>query len=473
LKKLIASVFLVAGLVVGAPAASYAVPAQLPDFTQLVEQEGKAVVNINTTQTVHDVVPDVPEGLENDPFYEFFRRFAPPRPREYQAQSLGSGFILSPDGYVLTNAHVVGRADDIRVTLTDRREFKAKLIGADKSTDIALLKIDATNLPVVRLGSSARLKVGEWVVAIGSPFGFENSVTAGVVSAKGRQLPDSEYVPFIQTDVAINPGNSGGPLFNLNGEVVGINSQIYSRSGGFMGISFSIPIDEALKVADSLKVKGKVVRSRIGVAIQDMSRELAASFGLASPDGALIANVDPEGPAGKAGLRSGDVVLKVNGSPVSSPSDLARMISAAPPGSRVDLQVWRDRKPQSLQVTVEEMRDKDMKAASQQQDKPASAGNDRQLGQVGLLLRELSAAQLSQLGVRYGLLVERSSGTARTSGILPGDVIIGVAGEPLSSLKQFAAILGKTPKGGVVPVRLLRQGNNLFVALKVGEGSQG
>jgi serine protease Do len=280
-----------------------ALAAQLPDFTDLVEKQGGAVVNISTTQSVRNpLLPQAPQLQEDDPFYEFFRRFIPnPGPREFQSQSLGSGFIISQDGYILTNAHVVETAEEITVKLTDKREFKAKVIGADRRTDIALIKIDASSLPAVRFGDPNRLKVGEWVLAIGSPFGFENTVTAGIVSAKGRSLPQENYVPFIQTDVAVNPGNSGGPLFNLRGEVVGINSQIYSRTGGFMGLSFAIPIDVANEVAQQLRTTGKVTRGRIGVVIQPITKELADGFGLSKLQGALVNSVEKGGPADRPG----------------------------------------------------------------------------------------------------------------------------------------------------------------------------
>src|SRR2546422_1297748 len=315
----------------------------LPDFTRLVEDQGNAVVNISTTQAVRrtGALPQVP-GMEDEEVLEFFRRFIPrqpgpgqpgpgPSPRS-ESRSLGSGFIISQDGYVLTNAHVVEGADEITVKFTDKREFKAKVIGADKRTDIALIKIDATGLPAVRFGDPAKLKVGEWVVAIGSPFGFENTVTAGIVSAKGRSLPQENFVPFIQTDVAINPGNSGGPLFNMRGEVVGINSQIYSRTGGFMGLSFSIPIDVALDIQKQLRDKGRVARGRIGVVIQEVSKELAESFGLSRPVGALVNSVEKGGPAEKAGVETGDIILKFDGKPVSSSNELPRIVGNTKPG---------------------------------------------------------------------------------------------------------------------------------------------
>src|SRR4249920_3853300 len=312
----------------------FAVPvaaaAQLPDFTDLVEKQGPAVVNISTTQSVRNpLLPQIPNLQEDDPFYEFFRRFAPqPGPREFQSQSLGSGFIISQDGYILTNAHVVETADEITVKLTDKREFKAKVIGADRRTDIALIKIDAGGLPAVRFGDPTKLRVGEWVLAIGSPFGFENTVTAGIVSAKGRSLPQENYVPFIQTDVAVNPGNSGGPLFNLKGEVVGINSQIYSRTGGFMGLSFAIPIDVAMDISSQLRTAGRVSRGRIGVVIQEVTKELAESFGLPKPSGALVTGVEKGGPAEKGGVETGDIILRFDGKQVSASSDLPRIVGS-------------------------------------------------------------------------------------------------------------------------------------------------
>ncbi|MGH8671472.1 MAG: Do family serine endopeptidase, partial [Burkholderiales bacterium] len=320
--------------------------AELPDFTGLVDREGLKVVNVSTTQTLvrSPMLPQMPNLPEDHPFYDFFKRFGPPQlaPREFEAKSLGSGFIISNDGYILTNAHVVMAADDITVRLTDKREFKAKVIGADKRTDVALLKIEAKGLPMVTMGNPDRLKVGEWVVAIGSPFGFESSVTAGIVSAKGRALPSDSYVPFIQTDVAINPGNSGGPLFNLSGEVVGINSQIYSRTGGFMGLSFAIPIDVAMGVADQLRTSGKVSHGWLGVMIQDVTEDLADSFGLNEARGALIAKVDTDSPADKSGLKPGDVILSFAGKPVQTSADLPRIVGNTKPGEQVAVTLWRD-----------------------------------------------------------------------------------------------------------------------------------
>src|SRR5918912_3084405 len=334
--------------------------AQLPDFTDLVEKHGGAVVNISTTQTSRNPLAGrLPSVPEDDPLYEFFRRFmpnpGPGTPREFQSQSLGSGFIISADGYVLTNAHVVEAADEITVKLTDKRELKARVIGSDRRTDIALLKIEATGLPFVRFGNPERLRVGEWVVAIGSPFGFENTVTAGIVSAKGRSLPQETFVPFLQTDVAINPGNSGGPLFNMKGEVVGINSAIYSRTGGFMGLSFAIPIDVALDVQKQLKEKGRVARGRIGVVIQEVTRDLATSFGLERARGALVNSVEKGSPAEKAGIEASDIIVAFDGKQVDSSSDLPRLVGGTRPGSNSTVEVWRKGATKKLTLTVAEL----------------------------------------------------------------------------------------------------------------------
>ncbi|HTY99633.1 MAG TPA: Do family serine endopeptidase, partial [Rhodocyclaceae bacterium] len=342
--------------------AGLAVADGLPDFTELAAKQGASVVNISTTQTVTRNRQANPFPFdEDDPSFEFFRRFMPRQhpgiPQEFKNHSLGSGFIVSPDGYILTNAHVVDGADEVQVRLTDKREFKAKTIGADRRTDVALIKIEATNLPTVRLGDPERLRVGEWVIAIGSPFGFENSVTAGIVSAKGRALPQENFVPFIQTDVAVNPGNSGGPLFNMKGEVVGINSQIYSRSGGYMGLSFAIPIDVAMEVQGQLRASGKVSRGRIGVAIQEVTKELADSFGLAKPQGALVATVEKGGPGDKAGIEAGDVILKFDGKAVVQSADLPRIVGAVKPGSKATAQVWRQGGVKDLVVAVGEWQD--------------------------------------------------------------------------------------------------------------------
>ncbi|MGL5986686.1 MAG: DegQ family serine endoprotease, partial [Burkholderiales bacterium] len=386
----------------------------LPDFTTLVEQRGSAVVNISTTQMVtqrnaHGGMPGVPD---DDPLNEFFKRFMPPQhPRPYQTQSLGSGFIISPDGIILTNAHVVADADEVTVRLSDKRELKAKVLGSDKRTDVAVIRINAENLPTVPLGEPSQLKVGEWVVAIGSPFGFDSSVTAGIVSAKGRSLPDENYVPFLQTDVPINPGNSGGPLFNMRGEVVGINSQIYSRSGGYMGISFAIPIDVAMNVAKQLQQSGKVSRGRIGVQIQPLTQELAQSFGLKSTEGALVSQVEGNGPAAKAGLQAGDVILKFNNQTVKSSNELPLIVANVQPGSKVPLALWRKGKEVNLSITVGEMPSE--RVASEQPAEPQVAKIQR----LGLNVSDLDAQEKAELGLRGGVLVEGAEGEAAKAGI--------------------------------------------------------
>jgi serine protease Do len=433
----------------------------LPDFTALVEKEGPAVVNISTTQTVrgggHLQIP----GLsEDDPFYEFFRRFMPPEqgPREHQEQSLGSGFIISDDGYILTNTHVVDGADEVTVKLTDKREFKAKVIGKDQRADVALLKIDAKGLPKVALGDPSKLKVGEWVAAIGSPFGFENSVTAGIVSAKGRSLPDENYVPFIQTDVAVNPGNSGGPLFNLNGEVVGINSQIYSRTGGYMGLSFAIPIDVALDVTEQLRTTGKVSRGKLGIGIQELSSDLAASFGLSSSNGALVASVEPDSPAAKAGISVGDVILKYDGKAVPSSRNLPRMVAATKPGSKVKVEVWRKGASKELSVTVGEL-----PAEKLAQRGDASPGETNRLG---LAVSELSEEQRKQAHVDHGLLVQAVDGAAAKAGIRPGDIILALNNTEITSIEQFAKLAKESATGRSLALLVRRGDNTLFIPVK-------
>ena len=376
----------------------FQVAAQLPDFTDLVEKQGAAVVNISTTQTARSPMAGRGGGGGGGGAYRTcprtirstnssgascrIRSRRAETPREFQSQSLGSGFIISADGFVLTNAHVVEAADEITVKLTDKRELKAKVIGSDRRTDIALLKIDANGLPFVRFGNPERLRVGEWVVAIGSPFGFENTVTAGIVSAKGRSLPQENFVPFIQTDVAVNPGNSGGPLFNLRGEVVGINSAIYSRTGGFMGLSFAIPIDVANDIVQQLKSVGRVIRGRIGVVIQPVTKELADSFGLQKPQGALVSSVEKGGPAEKAGVEAGDVILRFDGKPVSASEDLPRIVGGTKPGNRVPMQVWRNKASRDVQVTVAELQEDRNAAAEARREAAASdTGCLRHVGQ--------------------------------------------------------------------------------------------
>ena len=443
--------------------------AQLPDFTDLVEKYGGAVVNISTTQTAKSPLagrglPNIPE---DDPFFEFFRRFMPNpgqgAPREFQSQSLGSGFIMSADGYVLTNAHVVEAADEITVKLTDKRELKAKVIGADKRTDIALLKIEASGLPFVRFGDPNRLRVGEWVVAIGSPFGFENSVTAGIVSAKGRSLPQENFVPFIQTDVAVNPGNSGGPLFNLRGEVVGINSAIYSRTGGFMGLSFAIPIDVANEIVQQLKTTGRVIRGRIGVVIQPVTRELADGFGLPKAIGALVNSVEKGGPAEKAGVEPGDVILRFDGKVVSSSEDLPRIVGATKPGSRVPMQIWRSKAARDVQVMVAELPDDRAAATQKRGAKPPTTAP----GVFGMTLSELTDAQRKELKVEGGVLVGEVQGAAARAGIRRGDVILGVNNQDVKSVEHFRELMTQVEKGRIVALLVRRGGNSLYIPFRV------
>jgi len=445
--------------------------AQLPDFTELVEKQGAAVVNISTTQSAsrNALSRQLPQLDENDPFYEFFRRFMPNNPnpgqqgpRGFQAQSLGSGFIISADGYILTNAHVVEGADEVSVKLTDKREFKAKVIGTDRRTDVALIKIDAGGLPTVRFGDPGRLKVGEWVVAIGSPFGFENTVTAGIVSAKGRSLPQENFVPFIQTDVAVNPGNSGGPLFNLRGEVIGINSQIYSRTGGFMGLSFAIPIDVANDIAQQLRTTGKVTRGRIGVVIQPVTRELADGFGLPKPQGALVNSVEKGGPAEKAGIEAGDVILRFDGKPVNSSEDLPRIVGATKPGSSIAVQVWRNKAARDLQVVVAELSD-DRAARQARGGKPQPQAGSR----FGMALAELGDAQRKELKVEGGVLVEGVQGAAAQAGLRRGDVILAINNQDVKSVEQFQQLMGGFEKGRIVALLVRRGGNSLYIPFRI------
>jgi serine protease Do len=457
----------------------FAQPQGLPDFADLAEKQGAAVVNVSTTQVIKGQQFGHPFPFdEDDPAYEFFRRFMPRQmpkmpnmPREFKNQSLGSGFIVSPDGYVLTNAHVVDGADEVLVKLTDKREFKAKVVGADKRTDVALLKIEATGLPVVTMGDPNRLRVGEWVVAIGSPFGFENSVTAGIVSAKGRSLPDETLVPFIQTDVAINPGNSGGPLFNMKGEVVGINSQIYSRSGGYMGLSFAIPIDVAMEVQNQLRTTGKVNRGRIGVAIQEVTKELADSFGLAKPQGALVATVEKGMPADKAGIEMGDIILKFDGKPVMQSVDLPRIVGATKPGSRVTVQVWRKGASKDLQITVGQMPDdKEAPATKRGGKSPDSATPNK----LGLVLSELTPDGRKQHDVDHGLVVDDVRNGGSRTGLRSGDVILAMISKgvqtDLKSVEQFNALLSKLDKSSVFTLLVLRGDARTFVTIRgVGE----
>jgi len=436
--------------------------AQLPDFTELVEKQGAAVVNISTTQSTRNApAQQLPQLDENDPFYEFFRRFIPnPGPREFQSQSLGSGFVITADGYILTNAHVVDSADDVTVRLTDKREFKAKVIGADRRTDIALIKIEASGLPVVQFGDPGRLKVGEWVVAIGSPFGFDNTVTAGIVSAKGRSLPQENFVPFIQTDVAVNPGNSGGPLFNLRGEVVGINSQIYSRTGGFMGLSFAIPIDVANNIAQQLRTTGKVTRGRIGVVIQPLTKELADGFGMSKPQGALVNAVEKGGPADKAGIEAGDVILRFDGKVVNASEDLPRIVGGTKPGNKVTVQVWRNKTTRDLQVTVAELSD-------DKGERKPRGGKPQPATQFGMGLADLTDAQRKELKVEAGILVESVQGAAGRAGLRRGDVILAVNNQDVKSVEQFRQLMSSFDKGRIVALLVRRGGNSLYIPFRL------
>ena len=443
---------------------------ELPDFAGLVEQQGATVVNISTKKLVHNsknfpAIPNLPKG---DPFFDFFKRFTPPGPKEQESQSLGSGFVISEDGYIMTNAHVVSSADEINVRLTDKREFKAKVIGADKRTDVALLKIEASGLSKVILGDPNTLKVGEWVLAIGSPFGFDSSVTAGIVSAKGRSIPQENYVPFIQTDAAINPGNSGGPLFNTNGEVIGINSQIYTRSGGSMGLSFAIPIDVAMDVVNQLRTSGKVTRGRIGVVIQEVTRDLAESFGLGKAVGALISSVEKGGAAEKAGIQVSDVILKFDGKTITTSIDLPRVVAATRPGSKVAVQLWRRGANMDVSLTVGEMPDDDRVARGDgNPGEKADAGES--VARLGLSLSELTEEQKRELQVDGGLVVEEVTSAAARAELQPGDVILSVGNTAVRSLGQFNDELKKIPKGRNVALLVRRGDVVLYVAIRLDE----
>jgi serine protease Do len=436
----------------------------LPNFADLAEKQGPAVVNVSTTQTVHTQQGGMPPGSEEDPFNDFFRRFGPPQPpRDYETRSLGSGFILSQDGYILTNSHVVEAADDITVRLTDKREFKAKVIGSDRRTDVAVLKIEATGLPAVSVGDPNKLRVGEWVVAIGSPFGFDNSVTAGIVSAKGRSLPQENFVPFIQTDVAINPGNSGGPLFNLNGEVVGINSMIFSRTGGFMGLSFAIPIDVAIDVAKQLQATGRVSRGRIGVVIQEVTKELAESFGLSKPSGALVNSVEKGSPADKAGILPSDVILKFDNKEVTASNELPRIVAATKPGSKVSLQVWRKGEKKDLQITVVETPDE--RVAKRQP--PGKKASGETLAKLGLSVAELTPDQKNELSIANGVLVENAEGAAAKAGIRRGDVIQAVNNQEVKSVDELNRLLSPVDRSRTVAVLIKRGEGSVYIPLKL------
>jgi serine protease Do len=445
----------------------------LPDFTELAEKQGPAVVNISITSIMHGQGAVGFPGMPNDEnIQEFFRRFgipgAPGMPdqgdggQDYKTQSLGSGFIISSDGYILTNAHVVNAADEVLVKLSDKREFKAKIIGADKRTDIALIKIDATNLPKVTVGDPNILKVGEWVAAIGSPFGLENTMTAGIVSAKGRALPQENYVPFIQTDVAINPGNSGGPLFNLRGEVVGVNSQIYSRSGGSMGLSFSIPIDVAIDVSNQLKANGKISRGWLGIAIQELTKELSDSFGMKDTNGALVAGIEKNSPADKGGLQAGDVITKFDGKGIETSSDLPRVVGNTKPGKIVPVEIIRKGSIKVLNVGVGEM-----PSEATETSVPSKASPKVEANKIGLTLRELTPQQKKKLNGKNGLLVVESAGAASQAGIRRGDVVLGLNNSESQSVELFNKQINTVPAGKTVAVLVLRGETTLYVPIKV------
>ncbi len=452
--------------------AAHAATVTLPDFTELAERQGRAVVNISASQARRTPARQpfqIPELDESDPMFDFFRKFIPRTP-EYPGpdpddQSLGSGFIISADGYILTNAHVVEEADEIKVRLADKREFDAVVIGADARSDVALIRIEASGLPHVVLGNPEALKVGEWVLAIGSPFGFEQSVTAGIVSAMGRSLPDENFVPFIQTDVAINPGNSGGPLFNLRGEVIGINSQIYSRTGGFMGLSFAIPIDVAMDVQQQLRIKGRVERGRIGVAIQEVTRDLADSFGLPRAAGALVSSVEADGPAAQAGIEQGDVIVRFNERAVENSADLPRIVAAAQPGSRVAVEIYRGGAVRKLSVAVGEWQDPEAEPEASRAVGAAAASN-----RLGLELALPTPAQRRERGVERGLVVQRADGAAARAEIVPGDIVLAmvVGGRQLmlDKVEDFERIAVELTPGQQVTLLVRRAEATSYVSLR-------
>jgi serine protease Do len=459
-----------------APAASaQGRPGLLPDFTDLYEKNGATVVSIDVTQRSRRS-RGMPELSEDDPFYEFFRRFGqvPPRrgpEREPDAQSVGSGFIVGSNGEVITNAHVVDGADEVTVRLSDRREFKAKVIGADKRTDVALLKIEAKDLPKVVIGDPEKLRVGEWVVAIGKPFGLENTMTAGIVSAKGRDLPQENLVPFIQTDVAINPGNSGGPLFNMRGEVVGINSLIYSRTGGYMGLAFAIPIDVAMNTVAQLKEKGRVTRGRIGVQIQAVSREEAEAFGLGAPRGALVNGVEKDGPAAKAGIEVGDIIVKADGKDVRSSNELPRIITVIRPGQKIPVTVWRKGTQKDLTITVAEMKE-DQAAAPRGKGGPTPKDKGKP-NKMGLVLSDLTDDQKKEADVKAGVMVDDVAPSVRGN-VQPGDVIIAIVRSGVTTEAKTAAqvndVLSKVEKGASVTLQMKRGEQQFFATVRALNG---
>jgi len=443
-----------------------------PDFTGIVQRFGPAVVNISVTGAAADDdgggddAAALPRGADpDDPFFQFFKRFGGPGfgpnfavPRgQPMLRGEGSGFIVSPDGLILTNAHVVRGASEVTVKLTDRREFQARVLGRDDKTDVAVLKIDAKNLPTLPLGNPRDLRVGEWVLAIGSPFGFENSVTAGVVSAKGRSLPDDSFVPFIQTDVAVNPGNSGGPLFNSRGEVVGINSQIFSRSGGYQGLSFAIPIDLAVRIKDQIVATGHATHARLGVTVQEVNQALADSFKLDKPAGALVAQVEPGSAADKAGLRTGDVIRAFDGQPIVQSGDLPALVGQAAPGKPATLEIWRNGKREDLRVTLGNASDTPARVA---------AGDNADKARLGLALRPLAPEESRAAGLQSGLVVEEVQGPAARAGVEPGDVIVAVNGNKVDSVEAMKRVIAHAGKS--VALLVQRNGQRLFVPVRIG-----
>jgi serine protease Do len=451
---------------VSVPAPTTAVaPSALPDFATLVDQFGKAVVNIEVVRQARGT-GDVFALPESDPFYDFFRRFgipgpfAPPDSGGQLLRGAGSGFIVSGDGYILTNAHVVADADEVTVRLIDRREFQAKVIGTDARTDVAVLKIEARDLPVVRIGNEAALRPGEWVLAIGSPFGLENSVTAGIVSATSRAVSSEVNVPFIQTDVAVNPGNSGGPLFNLRGEVVGINSMIFSRTGGYMGISFAIPIDVAMDVREQLVKTGRVVRGRIGVVVQDVDAALAASFGLGQPRGALVSSVEKDGPAERAGIQPGDVILRVDDRAIDRTSTLSQYVARRKPGDRATLAVWRDGRERTYDVRIAELREPGSPQAR-------ASGSDEDRGRLGLVVQPLTSEEREAEKVDSGLRVVGLGDPAAAAGVRAGDIVLAVNSRSVRTVEQLRQEVSKVREGGVVALLVLRNGARIFIPVRL------
>jgi serine protease Do len=439
-------------------------PGQLPNYRAIVKQAGPAVVGINVEGSHKASLEEqgMPPGMEDDPFFKFFRGVPGLGQRGRQSPStpfkgLGSGFIISSDGLILTNAHVVREAKDVTVKLSDRREYTAKVLGLDTATDIAVLRIDAKDLPVVRLGDPKNLEVGDPVLAIGAPYGLEQTATSGIVSAKGRSLPGDAVVPFIQTDAAVNPGNSGGPLFDGTGSVVGINSQIYSRSGGFQGVSFAIPINVALKVKDQIVATGKAQHGRLGVTVQDLNQQLADSFGLKHVDGALVSNVAPDSAAAAAGLKSGDVITEVNGEPVVRSGSLSSLIGMSAPGERVKLKVWRDRSERTIEAKLG--------GVGAETKEVADAGSAAERGQLGLSLRPLTRDEKREAKIESGLVVEDVDGPAERAGIVAGDVLLAINGKPVQTVEQVKSVMAGKPKS--VALLVQRDGEKIFVPVKV------